>query len=204
MPTFKVGSSLADSNRTQEISLEYSRARGYALTQVPYWTETLIFLHTVGNNPSSSVLRNTAEQLLQPSGHSLLKTTAPRPQPANEVNAVASSLLGRSTIPYQVWGTPPFFLTLPEAVQLQQREESCSTEPQSEREEGLQWVQKMLAAVLPTPQKNNKSLGLHLLSPKSRLQNHVPVDIQAKGNCAVTCHRRNGRLEHSIAQISDL
>lgn len=105
----RLGAALLTPTEPKRFHWEYSRARGYALTQVPYWTETLIFLHTVGNNPSSSVLRNTAEQLLQPSGHSLLKNTAPHPQPANEVNAVASSLLGRSTMPYQVWGTPPFF-----------------------------------------------------------------------------------------------
>lgn len=151
----RLGAALLTPTEPKRFHWEYSRARGYALTQVPYWTETLIFLCTVGNNSSSSMLRNTAELLQQPSGHSLLKNTAPHPQPASEVNAVASSLLGRWTSPCQVWSTPSFCLILPGAVQLQQREESCPIEQPLEREEGLQWVQKMLAAVLPIPQRNN-------------------------------------------------
>lgn len=150
----RLGAALLTPTEPKRFHWEYSRARGYALTRVPSWTETLIFLHTVGNNSLSSMLRNTAELLQQPSGHSLLKNTAPHPQSASEVNAVASSLLGRSTSPCQVWGTPSFCLSLPGAVQLQKREESC-TEQHLEREEGLQWVQKMIAAVLPTPQRNN-------------------------------------------------
>lgn len=108
---FRLGAALLTPTEPKRFHREYSRARGYALTQVPYWTETLIFLHTVGNNSSSSRLRNTAELLQQLSGHSLLKNTAPHLQPASEVNAVASSLLGRSTSPCQVWGTLLHFVS---------------------------------------------------------------------------------------------
>lgn len=120
----RLGAALLTPTEPKRFHWEYSRARGYALTPVPYWTETLIFLRTVGNNSSSSMLRNTPELLQQPSGHSLLKTTAPRLQPASEVSAVASSLLGRSTSPYQVWGIPSFCLTLPW---------SCTTAPKGRK-----------------------------------------------------------------------
>lgn len=71
-----------------------------------------------------------------------LQGTAPHPQAASKVNAVASSLLGRATSPSQAWGIPPVFLMLassPEATQLQWlREDSHSAEQHLEREEGLQ------------------------------------------------------------------
>lgn len=30
------------------------------------------------------------------------------------------------------------------------------------------------------------------------MENHILADMQAKERCAISCHMRNGRLEHSI------
>lgn len=153
MPTFKDGSSLADSNKTQKIHKEYSRARSYAFTQVLYWTGTLIFLHAVGNSLSRTMLRNIAA--MGTSRRPQLQSTVLRPQADSEVNAVASSLLGGATRLSQALDIPPVFLMLtssPKAMQLWRlREDKHSAEQHLEREEGLQWVWEMLAAILLIP-----------------------------------------------------
>lgn len=118
----RMGAALLTPTEPNRFHREYSRARGYALAWVPYWTETLIFLHTVGNSLSGTTLRNVVVLLLQPSDRSDIpssRTQHLKPQAASEVNAVASSLLGRATSPSQAWGIPPVFLMLassPEAT----------------------------------------------------------------------------------------
>lgn len=48
----RMGAALLTPTEPYRFHREYSRARGYALPQVPYWKETLIFLCTMGNGLS--------------------------------------------------------------------------------------------------------------------------------------------------------
>lgn len=49
------------------------------------------------------------------------------------------------------------------------------------------------------PSYRNQNLQFCISYPaKRRMENHIPVDMQAKGRCAVTCRMTNGRLECGI------
>lgn len=107
MPTFKDGSSLADSNRTLHFTgnihvLEVMHSLKCLTEQRPFvpW-ETAYQDHIEEHSVTAAAVR--------PPKHSHLQNTVPQPQAAGEVNAVASSLLGRSTSPSQAPGIPPAF-----------------------------------------------------------------------------------------------
>jgi len=50
-----MGAALLTPTEPNRFHRDYSRARGYALTRVPYWTGILIFLHSVGNSLSRAM-----------------------------------------------------------------------------------------------------------------------------------------------------
>lgn len=167
----RLGAALLTPTEPKRFHWEYSRARGYALTQVPCWTGDLDFPTYRGKQ----FIKFHAEE------HSRAAAAAIRTFPAQtHSTSPPASQWGQccGIFPARKINKPipglgysfKFYLRLPGAVKLQQREESCCTEQHFEREEGLQWVQKMLAAVLPTPhQRNNKSSVLHVLPSKRRM-----------------------------------
>lgn len=105
----RMGAALLTPTEPYRFHREYSRATGYALKciteQRPWFSsmpwETVCQDHTEEHSVTAAAMR--------PPKHSQLQNTVPQPQAAGEVNAVASSLLGRSTSPSPALGIPPAF-----------------------------------------------------------------------------------------------
>lgn len=160
----RLGTALLTPTEAKRFHWEYSRARGYALTQVPYWTETLIFLRTVGNNSSSSRAAAVAIRTFPAQKHSTLPPASQWGQccgifSARKINKPIAGL-GYSTLSH----TPRSCTTAAKGNKLLHRiafrkggvlarsPENVNSSPSS-----------------GTPQRNNKSSVSHLLSPKSRV-----------------------------------